>query len=252
MKVLGITKFRDEDNLMVDLIKCLEEMKEINNPFILKEIYALRDEYNKICIISNLHSSEIKSFTLTNPYIGCQNKELTKIYGAEILIAIEYLHQKGIILGKSLKPNNILLEKGHVRLCDIRISEILSKYLRERAKKGYMERYREYYAPEIVEGKEFDQNADWWNFGVTLCNIYYGRPIIYSDDENKLTFSKVKNFENIDKEFGGLISSLLNEDPAKRLGAGKDGIEEIKRHDFFKEIDWSKIEKKKVKLPKLS
>ena len=28
MKVLGITKFRDEDNLMVDLIKCLEEMKE--------------------------------------------------------------------------------------------------------------------------------------------------------------------------------------------------------------------------------
>lgn len=91
-----------------------------------------------------------------------------------------------------------------------------------------------------------------WNFGVILFYMYSGQsPINYSEEKSKLTFSKNEKFDEVDKIFGGLISSLLNEDPTKRLGAGKDGIEEIKRHDFFKETNWSNIERKKVEFPKL-
>ena len=253
MKVLDVQKF-DNYNLMKDLINCVNEMKKLNNPFILKEIYALENIKNdrtfEVCIISNLHSTNIISFEKAFPNGQCLVEDLTKIYGAEILISIEYLHQKGIILGESLKPSNILFEMNHVRLCDIGISKIISKHIVD--KKNYMEEYREFYAPEIVERKVYDKNADWWNFGVILFYMFSGkRPIYYSEEKSKLTFTKNKKFDEVDKIFGGLISSLLNEDPAKRLGAGKDGIEEIKRHDFFKETNWREIESKNVVFPKL-
>jgi hypothetical protein len=45
-----------------------------------------------------------------------------------------------------------------------------------------------------------------------------------------------------------LISKLLERDINKRLGV-KD-INEIKKHDFFKKLDWKLLESKKIKPPK--
>ena len=133
LKVLIGEKFDNYINLKKDIINSLKEIKEINNPFILKEIYAFnkiqKDRTFEVCIINNLHSSNIMSFVKAFPDGQCPVEALTKIYGAEILIAIEYLHKKGIILGESLKPSNILFESNHIRLCDIGISKIISKHI---------------------------------------------------------------------------------------------------------------------------
>ena len=47
-----------------------------------------------------------------------------------------------------------------------------------------------------------------------------------------------------------LIVSLLNRNPSKRLGAGPEGSEEIKQHQFFEGIDWSTVRFKKLQPPK--
>lgn len=44
--------------------------------------------------------------------------------------------------------------------------------------------------------------------------------------------------------------SLLNRNPSKRLGAGPDGSEEIKRHPFFNGLDWQTAKEKKLTPPK--
>lgn len=45
------------------------------------------------------------------------------IYAAEILSALEYLHEKNIIY-RDLKPENIMLDgKGHIRLVDFGLSK---------------------------------------------------------------------------------------------------------------------------------
>jgi hypothetical protein len=44
--------------------------------------------------------------------------------------------------------------------------------------------------------------------------------------------------------------SLLNRNPSKRLGAGPDGAEDIKRHPFFNGIEWSIVREKKLQPPK--
>ncbi len=48
-----------------------------------------------------------------------------------------------------------------------------------------------------------------------------------------------------------MIVSLLNRNPSKRLGAGPEGADEIKRHPFFKNIDWSIARERKLQPPKL-
>lgn len=45
-------------------------------------------------------------------------------------------------------------------------------------------------------------------------------------------------------EAKNLIVHLLNRNPSKRLGAGQDGADEIKRHPFFDSIDWNKVANK--------
>jgi len=47
-----------------------------------------------------------------------------------------------------------------------------------------------------------------------------------------------------------LIVKLLNRDPRKRLGAGEGDAEEIKKHPFFKGINWEDVLQRKLKPPK--
>jgi p70 ribosomal S6 kinase len=39
---------------------------------------------------------------------------------------------------------------------------------------------------------------------------------------------------------------LLTRDPAKRLGSGPNGSDSIKKHPFFKAIDWAKLERREI------
>lgn len=51
-------------------------------------------------------------------------------------------------------------------------------------------------------------------------------------------------------EAKGLIVHLLNRNPSRRLGAGPEGADEIKRHAFFADIDWNVVGQRKLPVPK--
>lgn len=88
-------------------------------------------------------------------------ESVAKFYAAEILLALEYLHNRNIIY-RDLKPENILLSKeGHIKLSDFGMSKIcFSKSQLAFSICGTPE----YIAPEIIQGKGYDQSADWFCF----------------------------------------------------------------------------------------
>uniref|UniRef100_A0A8U7NWR2 non-specific serine/threonine protein kinase n=1 Tax=Corvus moneduloides TaxID=1196302 RepID=A0A8U7NWR2_CORMO len=173
-----------------------------------------------------------------------------KFYLAELALALDHLHSLGIIY-RDLKPENILLdEEGHIKLTDFG----LSKESIDHEKKAYSFCGTvEYMAPEVVNRRGHTQSADWWSFGVLMFEMLTGTlPFQGKDRKETMTMilkAKLGMPQFLSLEAQSLLRMLFKRNPANRLGAGPDGVEEIKRHAFFSKIDWNKLYRREIHPP---
>ncbi|KAK8962896.1 Protein kinase PINOID 2 [Platanthera guangdongensis] len=109
----------------------------------------------------------------------------------------------------------------------------------------------EYLAPEVISGTGHGSAVDWWTLGVFLYEMIYGRTPFRGEDNEKtignimkqsLSFPAMPETEELEDLLTAqdLISKLLAKNPDKRIG-GIKGSAEIKRHDFFKGVNWALI-----------
>jgi len=170
-----------------------------------------------------------------------------QFYSAEIVIGLEYLHNQGVIY-RDLKPENILITAaGHICMTDFGISKegLLAKDDRTATFCGTPE----YLAPEVLEGKGYGKEVDWWSFGTLMYEMFTGLPPFYSEDV-QLMYSKIMNAKlkfpsTIPEQAVSLIEGLLERNPAKRLA---DPVA-IKAHPYFANIDWDKLVKLEITPP---
>ncbi|KAL5975278.1 Protein kinase PINOID [Asimina triloba] len=122
----------------------------------------------------------------------------------------------------------------------------------------------EYLAPEVISGSGHGSAVDWWTLGVFLYELLFGRTPFKGENNERtlmnilkkpLTFPKIdvssmgstKELEEMLKA-QDLISRLLVKNPKKRIGSLKGSVE-IKRHEFFKGVNWALI--RSVKPPQV-
>ena len=110
----------------------------------------------------------------------------------------------------------------------------------------------DYIAPEVFGQNGYGQEVDWWSIGVMFFEMVVGYPPFFSENPSdtckkilkwKQYFS-IPNDANLSPEAKSLIKSMVTT-PENRLGY--NGVEEIKKHPFFKGIDWDNI--RNVKAP---
>ena len=105
----------------------------------------------------------------------------------------------------------------------------------------------EYLAPEIILGHGHGKEVDYWSFGILLYEMLSGinpfkiRNMSKMEKMSMIVECQIKMFSFFSKEAKDLIRKLLNKDPVKRLGAGPRGINKIKSHPFFANIDWDAL-----------
>ncbi len=58
--------------------------------------------------------------------------------------------------------------------------------------------------------------------------------------------SKVKLPKFLSSDAQNLLKGLLTRDPTKRLGHGPAGSDAIKKHGFFKSINWARLQQRQV------
>ncbi|GIL85509.1 hypothetical protein Vretimale_13370 [Volvox reticuliferus] len=179
---------------------------------------------------------------------GVFSEDVARLYTAEIVLAISYLHSRGIV-HRDLKPENVLLDsEGHVRLTDFGLAKgnMGSENDRTNSFIGTME----YMAPEIISAKGHGKAVDWWSTGILMYEMLCGVPPFRAKSrqalQQQIASAKVKFPKFLSSDSQNLLKGLLTREPAKRLGGGPDGSEAVKRHPFFKSINWGKLEGRQI------
>ncbi|KAG0226804.1 hypothetical protein BGW41_004077 [Actinomortierella wolfii] len=235
----------------------LANVAKISHPFLIKLRYSFQDRAQLFMVLDYYPGGDIatqlaKWHKFTPP--RCL------FYTVEIVLGIEELHRLGIVY-RDLKPENILLAMdGHIVLTDFGLSKQFVSPLNGN-NNGYVENEKtstfcgtaEYLAPEILLAQEYSYEVDWWSLGTLLYEMLLGITPFWADN-HAIMYRRVLDDElefplGVEPAAIDFISRLLERDPVRRLGYGSNGARAVKRHPYFKGIDWHQALQRRLPCP---
>lgn len=211
-------------------------LARINNPFVVPLKFSFQSPEKLYLVLAFINGGELfyhlqKSRTFS--------MDRSRFYIAELLSALESLHELNVIY-RDLKPENILIDyQGHIALCDFGLCKL---NMSTEDKTNTFCGTPEYLAPELLLNQGYTRSVDWWTLGTLLYEMLTGLPPFY-DESAPVMYKKILEDPLVFPAFlegteaQDLLIQLLQKDPAKRL----DDAQLIKNHTFFKDIDWTKL-----------
>uniref|UniRef100_A0A8C5NYZ3 non-specific serine/threonine protein kinase n=1 Tax=Jaculus jaculus TaxID=51337 RepID=A0A8C5NYZ3_JACJA len=161
--------------------------------------------------------------------------EQVRQWAAEMLLALEALHEHGVLC-RDLNPRNLLLDQaGHIRLTYFgQWSEVEPQFSRDAVDCLYS-------APEVGGISELTEACDWWSYGSLLYELLTGMALSQSHPSGFQAHTQLQLPEWLSRPAASLLTELLQFDPQQRLGAGEGGARKLKSHPFFSTIQWSRL-----------
>lgn len=227
-----------------------------DHPSIIKLLSTFQTK-NKLFFVLEFAQNKDLDFFIRK--FGILNDNIARIYSAEIINVIDYLHNSLHISHRDIKPSNILLDENfHIKFTDFSTCKIDGKQFDMKTKQFVptdeidkeIVGTAEYCSPEMLNQNVINSfSNDIWSFGCILYQFYHGKSPFKGLSEIE-TFANIKNgkiiiSELIPKDAKDLIQKCLNQDQKKRISA-----KEIKNHPYFKKIDWSTLVYDEVPLKK--
>lgn len=220
---------------------------EADHPFCVRMVAAYQDKNSLYLLQEWVPGGELFHHLDLE---GAFDEHTAMFFAANVLLALEFLHSKGIVY-RDLKPENLLLDtQGYIKMADFGFAKNIA------SDKTYtICGTPDYQAPEVIMRRGTTKAADYWALGVLIFEMLVGDPPFKSLtgdpwDTFRRTLSGrffVPNF--ISDAAADIIFKLLQVSPEKRLGSGRLGAEEIKRHRWFSRIDWAALEAKQIPAP---
>lgn len=220
-------------------------LAQINNPFIVPLKFSFQSPEKLYLGLAFINGGELFHHLQRE---GRFDLNRSRFYTAELLCALECLHEFNVIY-RDLKPENILLDyTGHIALCDFGLCKL---NMAGQEKTNTFCGTPEYLAPELLIGRGYTKAVDWWTLGVLFYEMLTGLPPFFDTDTNemyrKILQDPLRFPDDMDREARSLLTGLLQKDPKKRLGT--NNAAEIRAHPFFAQIDWKRLMAKKYAAP---
>jgi serine/threonine protein kinase len=202
----------------------------VSHPFVVGLLHAFITEAKVYLVLEYCSGGDLHQHLMAADHSRFPETQ-ARFYTAELVLALEYLHELGVIY-RDLKPENVLLDtEGHVRLADFGLCRA---GVQDDAAATSFCGSPAYLSPEMVGRNGHGQATDWWGLGVLLYEMLTGDPPFQGRDIEGL-FAEIKEAEvqlvshtKVSPEAMALIKGLLAKDAVKRLKAV-----ECKSHDFF-------------------
>ncbi|KAI4745487.1 serine/threonine protein kinase-like protein [Aureobasidium sp. EXF-12298] len=218
------------------------------HPFVVKLFYAFQDHERLYLILEYAQGGELFTHLAMERMF---TEEVASFYMAEMVLALEHLHRNVRVVYRDLKPENCLLDSdGHLLLTDFGLSKVA---LEEDSCSSFLGTV-EYMAPEVVQGTSYGFAVDWWSLGAIGFDLLTGSPPFGGNNNAKIQQNILKQKLQLPYFLGpdskDLLTRLLRKEANKRLGANmpKD-LDIIKKHRFFRKIDWKKLAKRELMPP---
>ena len=243
MKVINKNFLMKHRQLKYATTEC-NVLKQAKSPFILTLHYSFQTEKNLYMILDYCPGGDLNYHIMQNTF----EENEAKFYIAELILGIENLHKLNIIY-RDLKPENILINSdNHIKLADFGLAkEGVNDSTMTKSFCGSPA----YLSPEMIIRKGAGKSADMYGIGAVLYEMIHGTPPFFSNNIKTLyrniTQSKLMLPDYFSDELKDLLKQLLCKDPYKRIGVLDKN--ELKRHVWFKGINWTKIANKEVEPP---
>lgn len=214
----------------------------VHHPNIVKLYYAFQDNNKLYLILEYLQGGELFHHLSMEKFMSEKN---AAYYLAQCSLALHYLHTKVKVIYRDLKPENCMLNsQGHLVLTDFGLSKVASDEDKLNSITGTIQ----YMAPEVIMGEEYDYGVDWWSLGCVAYDLLTGAPPFTGLDPDKV-LKKIKNSKKtlkfpfyLSNDAKDFLRKMLQVDPEKRFDVDGEW-EKYKKHNFFRHIDWSSLEK---------
>ena len=150
---------------------------------------------------------------------------------------------------RDLKPENILFTlDGYVKITDFGFAKRFVGYTYT------MCGTPEYLAPEVLLSRGYNSSVDWWALGILIYEMAAGFPPFFAEQPikvyEKIFAGKVRYPFHFSQELRSLLrKGLLQSDLTKRLGNLKEGVEDIRNHEWFADVEWMSVYLKRVVPP---
>ena len=156
-------------------------LQMVEHPFIMKLHFAFQTPTKLYLVLDYCAGGEL-FFHLSRERRFAE--PTARFYVAELVLALAFLHAKGVVY-RDLKPENILLGRdGHVQLGDFGLAKTGVHAATEGTRS--LCGTPEYVAPEVLNKLGYGTAVDWWGLGTILHELLVGTPPWYTEDTRRL------------------------------------------------------------------
>nr|XP_025970002.1 G protein-coupled receptor kinase 5-like [Dromaius novaehollandiae] len=220
-------------------------LEKVNSRFVVSLAYAYETK-DALCLVLTIMNGGDLKFHIYNMGSPGFEDERVVFYAAEICCGLQHLHREGIAY-RDLKPENILLDDdGHIRISDLGLAIEIPEGETVRGRVGTVG----YMAPEVIGDERYAFSPDWWGLGCLVYEMVAGRSPFRArkeragreEVERRVREEQEPYSDEFSEDARALCEMLLTKDPRQRLGCGADGAAEVKRHPFFRSINFKRLE----------
>uniref|UniRef100_A0A8C1TAP1 Rho-associated protein kinase n=1 Tax=Cyprinus carpio TaxID=7962 RepID=A0A8C1TAP1_CYPCA len=213
-----------------------------DSPWVVQLCCAFQDDRSLYMVMEYMPGGDLVNLTSTYDV----PEKWAKFYTAEVVLALDAIHSMGFV-HRDIKPDNMLLDcYGHLKLADFGTCMKMDGTGMVHCDTAVGT--PDYISPEVLKSQGGDgyygRECDWWSVGVFIYEMLVGDTPFYADSLVG-TYSKIMDHKNslnfpddveISQEAKNIICAFLTD---REVRLGRNGVEEIKRHPFFKNDQWT-------------